>query len=106
MVTIFGIGKIEAVTRVGVVMSHSYPIDISREQFVWILPTLESARRLTKPRTVDLYDGFCGVLYLLKAGASGGCCPWTSPIGTLATSISGNGASDPTRRRIPFWSRS
>ena len=37
-------------------MSHSYPSDISG------LPTLESARRRTKPRTVDLYDVFCGVL--------------------------------------------
>ena len=26
-------------------MSHSYPSDISREQFARILPTLESARR-------------------------------------------------------------
>ena len=52
-------------------MSHSYPSDISREQFAWILPTLESARRRTKPRTVDLYDVFCGVLYLLKSG-----CQW------------------------------
>ena len=47
-------------------MSHSYPSDISREQFARILPDLESARRRTKPRTVDLYDVFCGVLYLLK----------------------------------------
>ena len=39
-------------------MSHSYPSDISREQFVRILPVLESARRRTKPRTVDLYDVF------------------------------------------------
>ena len=31
-------------------MSHSYPSDISREQFaIRILPTLESARRRTKP---------------------------------------------------------
>ena len=52
-------------------MSHSYPSDISREQFARILPTLESARRRTKPRTVDLYDVFCGVLYLLKSG-----CQW------------------------------
>ena len=52
-------------------MSHSYPSDISREQFVRILPTLESARRRTKPRTVNLYDVFCGVLYLLKSG-----CQW------------------------------
>ena len=42
MLTIFGIGKVEAVTRGGVVMSHSYPSDISREQFARILPTMES----------------------------------------------------------------
>ena len=35
-------------------MSHSYPSNISREQFARILPTLESVRRRTKPRTVDL----------------------------------------------------
>ena len=52
-------------------MSHSYPSDINREQFARILPMLESARRRTKPRTVDLYDVFCGVLYLLKSG-----CQW------------------------------
>ncbi len=52
-------------------MSHSYPSEISREQFARILPTLESVRRRTKPRTVDLYDVFCGVLYLLKSG-----CQW------------------------------
>ena len=52
-------------------MSHSYPSDISREQFARTLPLLESARRRTKPRTVDLYDVFCGVLYLLKSG-----CQW------------------------------
>ena len=52
-------------------MSHSYPSDISRERFARILPTLESARRRTKPRIVDLYDVFCGVLYLLKSG-----CQW------------------------------
>ena len=52
-------------------MSHSYPSDISRAQFARILPMLESASRRTKPRTVDLYDVFCGVLYLLKGG-----CQW------------------------------
>ena len=57
-------------------MSHSYPSDISREQFARILPMLESARRRTKPRTVDLYDVFCGVLYLLKSG-----CQWHAPSG-------------------------
>ncbi len=42
-------------------MSHSYLSDVSREQFARIIPTLESARCRTKPRTVDLYDVFCGV---------------------------------------------
>ena len=41
-------------------MSHSYSSDISREQFARILPCLESARRRTKPRTVDLYDVSAG----------------------------------------------
>ena len=52
-------------------MFHSYPSDISREQFALILPTLVEGRRRTKPRTVDLYDVFCGVLYVLKSG-----CQW------------------------------
>ena len=85
-------------------MSHSYPSDISPEQFARILPTLESARRRTKPRTVDLYDVFCGVLYLLKSGCQWRMLPADFPIGALATSISGNGASGRARVRIPFWS--
>ena len=52
-------------------MSSSYPSNISREQFVHIAPILESARKKTKPRTLDLYDIFCGVLYVLKSG-----CQW------------------------------
>ena len=41
-----------------------------------------------------------------KAGASGECCPRTSPIGALVTSISGNGASGLAQVRIPFWNKS
>lgn len=48
-----------------------YPSDITRDQFETILPILESARKKTKPRTVDLYDVFCGLLYVLKSG-----CQW------------------------------
>jgi len=48
-----------------------YPSDVSREQFEHILPMLESARRRTRPREIDLYDAFCGVLYVLKSG-----CQW------------------------------
>ena len=48
-----------------------YPSDISREQFVQIRSLLESVRKRTKPRTVDLYEVFNAVLYLLKSG-----CQW------------------------------
>jgi transposase len=48
-----------------------YGSDVSREQFERIRPLLEEVRRRTKPRTVDLYEVFCGVLYLLKSG-----CQW------------------------------
>ena len=48
-----------------------YPSDISREQFGPILPLLAQARRKTKPRTVDLYEVFCAVLYLPRTG-----CQW------------------------------
>lgn len=48
-----------------------YPSDISREQFSKIQPILEQARRKTRPRTIDLYEVFCGVLYVLKSG-----CQW------------------------------
>ena len=49
----------------------SYPSDVSREQFERIRPLLESVRKRTKPRTVDLYEVFNAVLYLLKSG-----CQW------------------------------
>jgi transposase len=52
-------------------MSHCYPSDIDREQFNKIKPLLESARKKTRPRVVDLYDVICGISYLLKSG-----CQW------------------------------
>lgn len=52
-------------------MRKIYPSDVSREQFERIRPLLESARKQTKPRTLDLYEVFCGVLYVLKSG-----CQW------------------------------
>jgi transposase len=51
--------------------SKKYPSDTSREQFESIKPLLESARKKTKPRTVDLYEVWCAVLYLMRTG-----CPW------------------------------
>jgi transposase len=44
---------------------------VSREQFERVRPLLEGVRKRTKPRTVDLYEVFNAVLYLLKSG-----CQW------------------------------
>jgi len=52
-------------------MRKVYPSDINREQFEQIRPLLESASKKTRPRTIDLYDVFCAILYLLKSG-----CQW------------------------------
>jgi transposase len=52
-------------------MRKSYPSDISRKQFEKILPQLEAFRKKTRPREVDLYEVFCGILYVLKSG-----CQW------------------------------
>lgn len=52
-------------------MHKRYPSDISRKKFEKVRPILESARKKTKPRAIDLYDIFCGVLYVLKSG-----CQW------------------------------
>ncbi|MDD2544666.1 MAG: transposase [Burkholderiaceae bacterium] len=52
-------------------MRANYPSDISPEKCELIRPLLESARRTTRPRTVDLYEVFCAVLYLLRTG-----CQW------------------------------
>lgn len=53
-------------------MRKTYPSDVSREQFEKIRPILESARKKTKPRTLDLYEVFCALLYVLKSG-----CQWS-----------------------------
>ena len=52
-------------------MRKIYASDISREKFEEIRPLLQSVRRRTKPTTVDLYEVFCAVLYLLRTG-----CQW------------------------------
>jgi transposase len=54
-------------------MRATYPSDITREQFEAIRHALESARKVTHPRTFDLYDVFCAVLYVLREG-----CRWRS----------------------------
>ena len=54
-------------------MRAAYPSDVTREQFEIIRYTLESARKETHPRSYDLYDIFCAVLYILREG-----CRWRS----------------------------
>ena len=52
-------------------MRKAYPSDITREQFAMIEPELAGARKRTHPRTYELYDIFCAILYLVKEG-----CTW------------------------------
>ena len=52
-------------------MRKRYASDLSREKFEEILPLLQSVRKRTKPTTVDLYEVFCAVLYLLRSD-----CQW------------------------------
>ena len=47
---------------------NNYPSNITREQFEIIREELESAKKKTKPRKYDLYDIFCGILYVLRGG--------------------------------------
>lgn len=52
-------------------MRQPYDSDITREQFAQISRDLESIRKTTRPRRVDLYDVFCAIIYLLK-----NACTW------------------------------
>lgn len=52
-------------------MRQAYPSDITREQFKIIRFILESARKVTCPREVDLCKIFCTILYIVKVG-----CTW------------------------------
>ena len=52
-------------------MRNKYASDVSQEKFEEIRTLLQSVRRRTKPTTVDLYEVFCAVLYLLRTG-----CQW------------------------------
>ena len=52
-------------------MRQVYPSNITREQFEVIRYILESARKATCPRKVDIYEVFCAILYIVKEG-----CTW------------------------------
>jgi len=59
--------------EVGEAVRKPYPSDISREQFEVIRYILESAKRVTHPREIDIYDIFCAILYRKREG-----CRWRS----------------------------
>ena len=54
-------------------MRSKYPRDITREQFELIRHTLETARKTTHPRKIDIYDILCAIIYRLREG-----CRWRS----------------------------
>jgi len=49
-------------------MRASYPSDVTREQFEVIRHMLESSRKVTYPRKIDIYDIFCAILYRKREG--------------------------------------
>jgi len=50
-----------------------YPSDITKEQFESIRPILESARKKTAPRKLDLHEVFNALLYVVKTS-----CQWNA----------------------------
>jgi transposase len=52
-------------------MRENYPSDKRLEQFEKIRFFFPTFRKQTRPRTVDLYDVFCAILYVLKTA-----CQW------------------------------
>lgn len=59
--------------------NHSYPSDITREQYEIIRRELEYTKRKTKPRETDLYSVFCAILYLIKGGIQWNMIPSDFP---------------------------
>lgn len=60
-------------------MRRTYPSDITREQFELIRMDLSVAKKTTHPRSYDLYDIFCAILYLMKEGCSWRAIPHDFP---------------------------
>ena len=60
-------------------MRQAYPSDITREQFEFIRKMLEDNRKKTCPRKYDLYDIFCGILYIVKEGVTWRALPHDYP---------------------------
>jgi transposase len=54
-------------------MRNAYPSDITRDQFEVIRHTLETAKKVTRPREIETYEIFCAILYREREG-----CRWRS----------------------------
>ena len=80
-----------------------YPGDVSQKQFERIRRLLAGVRKRTKRRTVDLYEVFNAVLYLLKSRCRGAYFPKDFPNGAPRIRISPSGAI-PARTQSAFWS--
>ncbi|WP_425382380.1 IS5 family transposase [Spiroplasma endosymbiont of Melieria omissa] len=52
-------------------MHKNYPSHVTKEQFENIKSILKNSKKKTKPRSLDLYEVFCAILYVLKSG-----CQW------------------------------
>ena len=52
-------------------MRKEYPSDITREQFKYIEADLAAEKKTTHPRTYEIYEIFCAILYVLREG-----CRW------------------------------
>ena len=84
-------------------MRAKYPSDISPEQFEPIRALLHSARKSTRPRSVDLYEVFCAVLYLLRTGCQWRALPSDFPKWRTVHATLPSGAS--RVREAACWSR-
>ena len=60
-------------------MKKKYPSDITKEQIEQLRSILESGRKKTVPRKVDLSEVFCAILYLLKSGCQRRMLPEVFP---------------------------
>jgi transposase len=84
---------------------HSYPGDITREEFEIIRPALENAKKFTRAREKDLYDIFCAILYLIKSGCQWRMLPADFPkwgsVGIIMTCGHGN-----AHRAVPYLGKS
>jgi len=83
-----------------------YPSNITKEQFEHIRPILESARKKTAPRKLDLHDIFNGLLYIVDNGCKRHALPNDYPKYKSVHYTLWSGARSERARKKAFWNRS